>query len=136
MSSIERFVANICNILSKNPSPLIIPIFLLNLSRAICSPASSTFPFTHLSYMTNIEKPYTIHYFLVYEDISAPSEDIAYEATKQLGILNHRLNLLRLEEEARQIKLPNITLSNLFNRIPCSCDKGICKCCAGKFKLL
>ncbi|XP_017051546.1 uncharacterized protein LOC108095119 isoform X1 [Drosophila ficusphila] len=60
-----------------------------------------------------------------------PTEDLAYDAALQLGLLNHRLNLLNHEEESRQLSLPNITLGNLVNRIPCSCDTGLCKCCAG-----
>ncbi|XP_053966474.1 uncharacterized protein LOC128868422 [Anastrepha ludens] len=63
-----------------------------------------------------------------YED---SNEDIAYEAAKQLGQLNYRLNQLAFEEQSRQISLPNVTINNLVSRIPCTCDKGICKCCAG-----
>ncbi|XP_067633550.1 uncharacterized protein [Eurosta solidaginis] len=59
------------------------------------------------------------------------NEDIAYEATKQLGELNYRLNLLAFEEQSRQIPFPNITINDLVSRIPCTCDNGICKCCAG-----
>lgn len=73
----------------------------------------------------------TIHNILVHDTPLEPSEDLAYEAAKQLGELNHRLNLLRLEEESRQISLPNVTVDSLLSRIPCSCDKGVCKCCAG-----
>ncbi|XP_033234562.1 uncharacterized protein [Drosophila pseudoobscura] len=63
--------------------------------------------------------------------LQAPADDLAYDAALQLGLLNHRLNLLAHEEESRQLSLPNITLNNLVNRIPCSCDTGLCKCCAG-----
>ena len=87
-----------------------------------------THPLNHFSHHHPLQ-----YIFLAFEEpISGPSEDIAYEATKQLGMLNHRLNLLRLEEESRQIQLPNITFNSILNRIPCSCDKGVCKCCAGK----
>nr|ADL59615.1 MIP24587p [Drosophila melanogaster] len=63
--------------------------------------------------------------------LQPPTEDLAYDAAIQLGLLNHRLNLLSHEEESRQLSLPNITLGNIVNRIPCSCDNGLCKCCAG-----
>lgn len=67
--------------------------------------------------------------------LQPPSEDLAYDAVLQLGLLNHRLNLLAHEEESRQLSLPNITLGNLVNRIPCTCDTGLCKCCAGESKM-
>uniref|UniRef100_A0A1B0G4K2 DUF4773 domain-containing protein n=1 Tax=Glossina morsitans morsitans TaxID=37546 RepID=A0A1B0G4K2_GLOMM len=69
-------------------------------------------------------------------DISAPEEDLAYEAAQQLGQLIHRLNQLNFEEQSRQMQLPNITINSLLNRIPCSCDKGICKCCAGLLSVI
>ncbi|KAH8322553.1 hypothetical protein KR074_004981 [Drosophila pseudoananassae] len=63
--------------------------------------------------------------------LQPPAEDLAYDAALQLGLLNHRLNLLAHEEESRQLSFPNVTLGGLVNRIPCSCDTGLCKCCAG-----
>ncbi|XP_037826704.1 uncharacterized protein LOC119614660 isoform X2 [Lucilia sericata] len=115
---------------------------LLAVARSEAGSKKNSYFMSYFYYLIlNFVNPYAFPIYqrivhMLYEDPSAPSEDIAYEATKQLALLNYRLNLLRLEEEARQIKLPNITFNSLLSRIPCTCDKGVCKCCAGLLSVI
>ncbi|XP_055850529.1 uncharacterized protein LOC129915093, partial [Episyrphus balteatus] len=62
--------------------------------------------------------------------------DIAYEAIQELATLNSNLNKLYAEEEPRQVAIPSNPLGALASRIPCSCDKGVCKCCTSMLSLV
>uniref|UniRef100_A0A1I8Q8S4 DUF4773 domain-containing protein n=1 Tax=Stomoxys calcitrans TaxID=35570 RepID=A0A1I8Q8S4_STOCA len=108
---------------------------LLAVARSETGSSKNSYFMSYFYYLIlNFVNPYA---FPIYQRIVhilqlvEPNEDLAYEATQQLGLLNHRLNLLRLEEESRQVSLPNVTVDNILSRIPCTCDKGVCKCCAG-----
>ncbi|XP_020803556.1 uncharacterized protein LOC110180240 [Drosophila serrata] len=108
---------------------------LLAVSKSDTGSTKNSYFMSYFYYLViNFVNPFAMPIFYRFVKVlpmQPPSEDLAYDAALQLGLLNHRLNLLAHEEESRQLSLPNITLSNLVNRIPCTCDTGLCKCCAG-----
>ncbi|KMY96529.1 uncharacterized protein LOC6736181 isoform X2 [Drosophila simulans] len=108
---------------------------LLAVSKSDAGSTKNSYFISYFYYLViNFINPFAMPIFYRFVNIlplQPPTEDLAYDAAIQLGLLNHRLNLLSHEEESRQLSLPNITLGNIVNRIPCSCDNGLCKCCAG-----
>ncbi|XP_070070091.1 uncharacterized protein [Drosophila takahashii] len=108
---------------------------LLAVSKSDTGSTKNSYFMSYFYYLViNFINPFAMPIFYRFVKVlpmQPPSEDLAYDAALQLGLLNYRLNLLSHEEESRQLSLPNVTLGNLVNRIPCSCDTGLCKCCAG-----